>query len=358
MKTAIIGLSSVGKSTLFGLLTGATAPVAGGRPEARIGIARVPDPRVEALAGIYKPKKKTFATVEYVDVPGVQKGEGAALVDLPALRGVDALLHVVRAFESDTVPHPDGSVDPLRDAKMLELELILTDLQAVEKRLERLEANLKKGNKAEDVADKQLFLRMKEFLESERPLRELETSDDEKRRLRNYAFLTEKPVLLVLNLGEEQVREPQEAIRLSGLEELSARPGFALCPVSAPIEAEMAQLPAEDAQAFREEYGLKEPGLDRVIRTSYALLGLVSFLTAGEDECRAWTIRRGTKAQLAAGTIHSDIERGFIRAEVVAFDDLIAAGSLAACRDKGTLRLEGKEYEVKDGDVINFRFNV
>ncbi|HVQ30679.1 MAG TPA: redox-regulated ATPase YchF [Vicinamibacteria bacterium] len=358
MKTAIIGLSSVGKSTLFGLLTGAIAPVASGRPEARVGIARVPDPRVDALGRLYDPKKKTFATVEYVDVPGVQKGEGAALVDLPALRGVDALLHVVRAFASDTVPHPDGSVDPLRDAKMLELELILADLQAVEKRLERLEANIKKGNKAEDVADKVLFLRMKEFLESERPLRELETTEEEKRRLRNYAFLTEKPVLLVLNLGEEQVKDVEKAILASGLGELAARPGFALCPVSAPLEAEMAQLPPEDAQAFREDYGLKEPGLDRVIRTSYTLLGLVSFLTAGEDECRAWTIRRGTKAQLAAGTIHSDIERGFIRAEVVAYDDLMAAGSLAACRDKGTLRLEGKEYEVKDGDVINFRFNV
>ena len=358
MKTAIIGLSSVGKSTLFGLLTGAAAPVASGRPEARVGIARVPDPRVDALGRLYNPKKKTFATVEYVDVPGVQKGEGAALVDLPALRGVDALLHVVRAFASDTVPHPDGSVDPLRDAKMLELELILADLQAVEKRLERLEANIKKGNKAEDVADKVLFLRMKEFLESERPLRELETTEEEKRRLRNYAFLTEKPVLLVLNLGEEQVKDVEKAILASGLGELAARPGFALCPVSAPLEAEMAQLPPEDAQAFREDYGLKEPGLDRVIRTSYTLLGLVSFLTAGEDECRAWTIRRGTKAQLAAGTIHSDIERGFIRAEVVAYDDLMAAGSLAACRDKGTLRLEGKEYEVKDGDVINFRFNV
>ncbi len=358
MKTAIIGLSSVGKSTLFGLLTGAAAPAPTGRPEARLGIARVPDPRVDALAAIYKPKKKTYATVEYVDVPGVQKGEGAALVDLPALRGVDALLHVVRAFASDTVPHPDGSIGPLRDAKMLELELILADLQAVEKRLERLEANLKKGNKAEDAKEMQLFLRMKACLEGERPLRELEATEEERRRLRNYAFLSEKPVLLVLNLGEEEVKDAEGALRRSGLEELAARPGFALCPVSAPIEVEMAELPAEDAKAFREDYGLKEPGLDRVIRTSYALLGLISFLTTGEDECRAWTIRKGTRAQVAAGTIHSDIERGFIRAEVVAYDDLMAAGSLAACRDKGTLRLEGKEYEVKDGDVINFRFNV
>ena len=358
MKTAIIGLSSVGKSTLFQLLVGAAAPAPSGRPEARVGIARVPDPRVDALSALYNPKKKTYATVEYVDVPGVQKGEGAALVDLPALRGVDALLHVVRAFESETVPHPDGSIDPLRDAKMLELELILADLQAVEKRLERLEANIKKAKKEEDVKERQLFSRMKECLEGERPLRQLEVSEEERRRLRNYAFLTEKPVLLVLNLGEEQIKDAEGTLLRSGLKELAARPGFALCPVSAPLEAEMAELPPEDAKAFREDYGLEEPGLDRVIRTSYALLGLVSFLTAGEDECRAWTIRKGTRALTAAGTIHSDIERGFIRAEVVAYDDLMAAGSLAACRDKGTLRLEGKDYEVKDGDVINFRFNV
>jgi hypothetical protein len=358
MKTAIIGLSAVGKSTLFSLLTGAAAAAPAGRPEARLGIARVPDPRVDRLAEIYNPKKKSYATVEYVDVPGVSKGEGAALVDLPALRNVDALLHVVRAFESELVPHPDGSVDPLRDAKMLELELILTDLGAVERRLEKIEANLKKANKPEDAAEKALFLRMKECLEAEQPLRELVLGEEDKRRLRNYAFFSEKPVLLVANLGEDQVRDAEAVLKRTGLREYAERPGFSLCPVSAPIEAEMAQLPAEDARAFREDLGLHEPGLDRVIRTSYALLGLVSFLTAGEDECRAWTIRRGTRAQLAAGTIHSDIERGFIRAEVVAYDELVAAGSIAACRDKGTLRLEGKEYEVKDGDVINFRFNV
>jgi GTP-binding protein YchF len=358
MKTAIIGLSSVGKSTLFGLLTGSAAAAPGGRPEARIGIAKVPDPRVDRLAEMYEPKKKTYATVDYVDVPGVKKGEGSALVDLPALRGVDALLHVVRAFASEVVPHPDGSVDPLRDAKILELELILTDLAAVERRLERIEANLKKANKAEDRAEKQLFLRLRECLEAERPLRELEVEGEERRRLRNYAFFSEKPVLLVANLGEDQVKEAESVLERTGLRAYAARPGFALCPVSAPLEAEMAQLPPDDAKAFREDYGLSEPGLDRVIRTSYALLGLISFLTAGEDECRAWTIRKGTTAQTAAGVIHSDIERGFIRAEVVAYDDLVAAGSLAACREKGTLRLEGKEYEVRDGDVINFRFNV
>jgi GTP-binding protein YchF len=356
MKAGIIGLSSVGKSTLFQLLTGAAPPT--GRPEARVGIARVPDPRVHALAEMYKPKKSTWATVEYVDVPGVAKGEGSALVDLPALRGVDALLHVVRAFESETVPHPDGSLDPLRDAKMLELELILADLGAVDRRLERLEGNIKKAKKPEDVAERAVFVKMKEWLEGERSLRELVLEEDERRRLRSYSFLSEKPVLLVVNLGEDGMRGAAAFLQGSGLGAFASRPGLALCPVSAPIEAEMGQLSPEDARAFREELGLKEPGLDRVIQTSYSLLGLISFLTAGDDECRAWTIRRGTRAQTAAGTIHSDIERGFIRAEVVAFADLMSAGSLAACREKGTLRLEGKDYEVQDGDVINFRFNV
>jgi hypothetical protein len=288
----------------------------------------------------------------------VAKGEGAALVDLPALRGVDALVHVVRAFESETVPHPDGSVDPLRDARMLELELILADLGAVERRLERLEANIKKANKADDVAERAVFLKMKAALESERPLRQLELSEEERRRLRGYAFLSGKPMLLVVNLDEGRVKEASAAIEQMGLAAHAAAPGLAVCPVSAPIEAEMAQLSGEDARAFREDLGLPEPGLDRVIRTSYALLGLISFLTAGEDECRAWTIEKGTRAQTAAGTIHSDIERGFIRAEVVSFEDLVRAGSIAACREAGTLRLEGKEYVVRDGDVINFRFNV
>jgi len=358
VKIGIIGLSSVGKSTLFQLLTGAEAAAPGGRPEARVGIARVPDGRVDRLSEMYRPKKKTWATVEYVDVPGVAKGEGQALVDQPALRGVDALVHVLRAFASDTVPHPDGSVDPLRDAGIMELELILADLSTVERRLERLEANIKKANRPDDVAERAVFLKLKEALEAERPLREVSLTEEERRRLRSYSFLSEKPILLVVNLGEDEVKDAAGALARAGLQALGERPGTALCPVAAPIETEIAQLPQEDARAFLDDLGLAEPGLDRVIRTSYALLGLVSFLTAGEDECRAWTIRRGTKAQQAAGTIHSDIERGFIRAEVVPFDELVRAGSLAACRDKGTLRLEGKEYVVQDGDVINFRFNV
>jgi GTP-binding protein YchF len=325
-----------------------------------VGVARVPDLRVDALAEMYRPRKKTPATVEYVDVPGVAKGEGAALVDLPALRGVDALVHVVRAFESATVAHPDGSVDPLRDAKMLELELILADLGMVERRLERLDAGIKKARRAEDVAEREVFVKLKTALEAERPLRDVVPglTEEERKRLRSYSFLSEKPLVLVVNMGEDDVRDAAGRLERSGLVGFASAPGMALCPVSAPIEAEMAQLSGEDARAFREDLHLPEPGLDRVIRTSYALLGLVSFLTAGEDECRAWTIRRGTKAQQAAGAIHSDIERGFIRAEVVAYDDLMAAGSLAACRERGTLRLEGKEYVVRDGDVINFRFNV
>ena len=358
MKVGIIGLAAVGKSTLFQLLTGAPAAPQGGRPEARLGVARVPDSRVEALAEMYRPKKTTHATVEYVDVPGVARGEGKALVDLPALRGIDALVHVVRAFDSDVVPHPDGSVDPLRDARMLDLELILADLDTVDRRLERLEANIKKANRAEDVAERAVFLKMKEALEAERPLRELTLPEDDRRRLRSYSFLSEKPVLLAVNLGEEGIRDAAAFLDTSGLRSFASRPGVALCPVAATIEGEMAELAPEDARAFMEDLGLTEPGLDRVIRTSYALLGLISFLTAGEDECRAWTIRKGTKAQQAAGTIHSDIERGFIRAEVVSFEDLKSGGSIAACREKGTLRLEGKEYVVEDGDVINFRFNV
>jgi ribosome-binding ATPase len=358
MKVGVIGLSAVGKSTLFQLLTGLPAPPPGGRPEARVGVARVPDVRVDRLAEMFHPRKKTYATVEYVDVPGVAKGEGQALVDLPALRGVDALVHVVRAFESDRVPHAEGTVDPLRDARMLELELILADLGAVERRIERLEANIKKLRKPEDVADRALFEKLKAELEGERPLREAALDEEERRRLRNYALLSEKPIVLAVNMDEGQVRRAAAFLEESGLVSFATRPGFALCPVSAPIESEMAQLAPEDARAFREDLGLLEPGLDRVIRTSYELLGLISFLTAGEDECRAWTIRRGTRAQEAAGEIHSDIERGFIRAEVVSFEDLMKAGSLAACRERATLRLEGKEYVVGDGDVINFRFNV
>ncbi|MCU0242276.1 MAG: redox-regulated ATPase YchF [Vicinamibacteria bacterium] len=358
MRVGLVGLPMVGKSSLFQLLTGSTAAPPGGRPEARIGIARVPDPRVDSLADIFHPKKKTYATIEYVDVPGVAKGEGSSLTDLTALRGIDALVHVVRAFASDSVPHSEGSVDPLRDAQLFDLELVLADLGTVERRLERLEQTIKKTHKAEDAAEQALFARLKETLEAERPLRELELNPDERKRVRGYGLLSEKPLILAVNLGEDQIRQADALMETWGLKAWAAKPSLALCPISAAIEAELTVLSAEEAQAFRDDLGLKEPGLDRIIRVSYALLGLISFLTAGEDECRAWTIRAGTRAQNAAGAVHSDIERGFIRAEVVACGNLLAAGSLAACREQATLRLEGKDYIVQDGDVINFRFAV
>ncbi len=358
VKVGIVGLPLVGKSTLFTLLTQAPPAPHGGRPEPRVGIAKVPDDRLDRLAELFRPKKKTPATVEYVDVPGVSKGEGATLVDLPALRGADAFVHVVRAFESNVVAHSEGSVDPLRDAKMIEEELILADMLAADKRLERLQASIKKATRPEDVAERAIFLKLKQTLEAERPLREAALDDDERKRLRHYSFASEKPVILAVNLGEDEIRNAKGFLEESGLAAFASRPGYALCPVSAPIEAEMAALTPEDAASFRADLGLREPGLDRVIRTSYELLGLISFFTTGDDECRAWTIRRGTKAQQAAGEIHSDIERGFIRAEVVPCEDLLKAGSMAACRDNATLRLEGKEYVVKDGEVVHFRFNV
>ncbi len=357
MKAGILGLSGVGKSTLFQLLTGSAA-VAGGRPEPRLGIARVPDARLDALTAIFEPKKKVPATVEYVDVPGVSKGQGEALVDLPALRGVDALVHVVQAFESDVIPHPEGSVDPLRDVDVLELEMKLADLAIVERKLERLEKSLKKLRNDDDLAERALFERLKEVLETDRPLREHDFDDADRKRMRNYSFLSEKPLLVAVNLDEEQLRHADRTLEESQLGHVAERSHVEVCVVSAPIEAEMSELDVDDARAFREELGLAEPGLDRVIRSSYGLLGLISFFTVGDDECRAWTIRDGTLAQRAAGVIHSDIERGFIRAEVVSYEELTKAGSMAACRERGTLRLEGKEYGVRDGDIVHFRFNI
>ena len=357
MKVGILGLPQVGKSTLFSLLTGALAPQPG-KPDPRIGIARVPDPRLEALARLFSPKKKTPATIEFVDVPGVAKGEGASLIDLPALRGADAFLHVVRVFENEAVAHAEGSLDPGRDIEMLELEFMLADLTLVTTRLERLAAAIKKLNKAEDRAEYELLSRLKTHLESETPLREIDLAADDRKKVKNYSLLSIKPMVIALNMSDADIKAPDVILGKPKVAAMAKRPNVALCAVSATIEAEMAQLPPEDAQAFREDLGLREPGLDRIVRSAYGLLGLISFLTAGEDECRAWTIRRSTRAQNAAGEIHSDIERGFIRAEVVPYEALIAAGSLSACKEKATLRLEGKDYIVQDGDVINFRFNV
>jgi len=358
LRAGLIGFPSGGKTALFQLLTSARdAPRTGGKSEANVGVSRVPDERLDQLTALFNPKKHTPATVEFADIAGVggAKTGAAALLDVAAFRNADALLHVVRIFGDPTVPHPAGSVDPARDVRLMEDELILADLGVVERRLERLERDLKKGNTPELQKEKEILARCRIALEDGKPLRALELSGDDAKRLRGFQFLSAKPLLLVMNLDEEDLPRAEESIRLAGLEPFLSGAATRAVPICAKIELEIAQLDPADAEAFMVDLGLKESGLDRVIRASYELLGYISFFTVGEDENRAWSIPRHTTAQLAAGEIHSDIQRGFIRAEVVRYEHLLARGTLAACRDHGELRLEGKEYIVQDGDVINFR---
>ena len=358
LRAGLIGFPSGGKTALFQLLTSARdAPRTGGKSEANVGVSRVPDERLDQLTALFNPKKHTPATVEFADIAGVggAKTGAAALLDVAAFRNADALLHVVRMFGDPTVPHPAGSVDPARDVRLMEDELILADLGVVERRLERLERDLKKGNTPELQKEKEILARCRIALEDGKPLRALELSGDDAKRLRGFQFLSAKPLLLVMNLDEEDLPRAEESIRLAGLEPFLSGAATRAVPICAKIELEIAQLDPADAEAFMVDLGLKESGLDRVIRASYELLGYISFFTVGEDENRAWSIPRHTTAQLAAGEIHSDIQRGFIRAEVVRYEHLLARGTLAACREHGELRLEGKEYIVQDGDVINFR---
>ncbi len=352
MKLGILGFPKSGKTTLFNLLTGADVDTDkfGVSRETHVGVAKVPDRRLATLRDLYKPRKYIPATIEYVDIPGLELGKGAEDAELVALKTVDALVHVVRAFEDDEIPHPSGSVDAERDIVDLDLELILADHALVDRRRERLEKSKKRGLSQDEEAELSLLVdKVLPQLEAEQPLRALELSTDEDRRLRGFQLLSAQPMLVVVNGDEESLRQQLD---------LPLSPGVESIAVSAPIEAEIAQLDAEDQEVFLGDLGLEQTSLERILAASYSLLGRISFFTVGEDEVRAWTIRRGTVAQQAAGAIHSDIERGFIRAEVVACDALIEAGSLAACRDNATLRLEGKEYLVADGDVINFRFNV
>ncbi|HEV8631438.1 MAG TPA: redox-regulated ATPase YchF [Thermoanaerobaculia bacterium] len=360
MQLGILGFPKVGKTTLFNILTAsqqATDKFAASR-QTNVGVALVPDPRLARLRDLFAPKKYTPATVEYVDIPGIRKGEGAESLDLGKLRTVDALVHVVRGFEDPELPHPQGSVDPARDLVNLELELILADHELVERRLERLAQSAKRGLKPEEERERALLAdTVLPALEGERPLREVELSADDARRLRGFQLLSGKPLLVVLNVGEGALRGTDAAALLAAAG-WSSKPGTEGVVVSAPIEREIAGLQPDEQREFLAELGLGEPSVDRVIRASYQLLGVLSFFTVGEDEVRAWTISRGTPAREAAGTIHSDIERGFIRAEVVGWEELVRRGSLAACRAAAVLRLEGKDYEVQDGDVINFRFAV
>ena len=362
LRAALIGFGSSGKTTLFQLMTSArdTVRAAHGRGEASIGISRVPDPRLDRLTAMYNPRKRVPATVEFADfaAPGTSGG-AQALVDVVAYKNAHALVHVVRAFHDPSVPHPSGSIDPARDAQAMEDELILADLAVAERRLERLDKDLKKTKSADGEREREVLLGCKTSLENGQPLRALGLSQDDSRRLRGFQLLSAKPLLLVINLDEADIAaaaDAEAAATQAGLTAFLSRGRTLAVPVCAKIELEIAALEPADAAAFMNDLGLAESGLDRVIRASYDLLGYMSFFTVGEDECRAWSIPRQTVAQEAAGEIHSDIQRGFIRAEVVAYDAFIARGSLPAAREHGELRLEGKEYIVQDGDIINFRF--
>ena len=358
LRAGLIGFPASGKTALFQLLTSARdAPRSGGKQDANVGVSRVPDERLDKLTVLFNPRKHVPATVEFADIAGVggAKTGAAALLDVAAFRNADALLHVVRMFRDPSIPHPSGSVDPARDVRTMEDELILADLGVVERRLERLERDLKKGNSPDLKKEQEILLRCKTALEEGQPLRALELAGDDAKRLRGFQFLSAKPLLLVLNLDEADLPRVDQAVQLAGIESFISGANTRAVPICAKIELEISQLDPADAQAFMSDLGLKESGLDRVIRASYDLLGYISFFTVGEDENRAWSIPRNTPAQLAAGEIHSDIQRGFIRAEVVRYEHLLARGTLAACREHGELRLEGKEYVVQDGDVINFR---
>ncbi len=359
LRAGLIGFPSTGKSTLFRLLTSAregTRPTQG-KADANVGVARVPDARLDRLSAMYNPRKTVPATVEFADMAGAARAGGGAkdLLDVGPFRNADALLHVVRVFRDESIPHPAGSIDAARDAQAMEDELLLADLLVVERRLERLDKDLKRGATPDLKREQDVLTLCRAALEEGKPLRALGLGGDDLKRLRGFQFLSAKPLLIVINIDERDLPQLDRAIELAGLTEFVSRAGTLAVPLCAKIELEIAELSPEDAAAFMADLGLTASGLDRVIRASYDLLGYISFFTVGEDECRAWSIPRNTPAQLAAGEIHSDISRGFIRAEVVTYDSLIARGSYAACRDKGEVRLEGKEYIVQDGDIINFR---
>jgi len=340
---------------LFRILTRANVDTRSAPAQMHLGIARVPDARVVKLAEAFKPKKVTYATIEYVDIGGLQKDREKNSASLVPLRQADALAHVVRLFENPAVPHEAGSLDALRDIESVEIELILYDLEQATKRIERVEKDLKK--KKETILETELALlnRCRAALESEQPLRELEFKPEEIKMLTGFMFLSRKPMLYVLNLGDEEAAEIDRVVEKYHLEKLASKPQTAMVPFCGKIEAELSELDDAEVAEMMKAYGLAESGRDRLIQASYKLLGLLSFLTSGEPEVRAWTIERGMTAQKAAGAIHSDLERGFIKAEVVNWEDLLKAGSFGAAREKAQVRLEGKDYVVQDGDVILFR---
>lgn len=362
MQIGIVGLPNSTKTTLFNALTHSqveTAITSSGKIEVHSASVEVPDQRVDVLSDLFKPRKTTYARVQYNDVAGLRAsgGKESALNGqlLNALSQSDALLHVVRAFEDEKVPHPEGNVDAVRDLAALEFEFLISDLGIVERRLERLSHDLdRKGSYPErtvDQAELEVLEKLRMALENEQPIRSLELSGEEQRILKGFQFLTGKPSLIALNVGDDGSEDP-------GAFSLRVSPADKIVCLHGALEMEISQLSREDADVFLSEYGIQEPGLNRMIRLNYELLGLQSFFTVGEDEVRAWTIPQGATAVEAAGVIHTDLARGFIRAEVVSYQDLVDAGSLAEARNRGKLRLEGKEYIVQDGDILNIRFNV
>ncbi|MGE0229373.1 MAG: redox-regulated ATPase YchF [Dehalococcoidia bacterium] len=363
MDIGIIGLARSGKTSFFNAVTRGSAQVGAysSQQEPNVGIARVPDSRVDALAAVFHPKKTTYAEIRWVDYPVAGFGaEGPGNRFLAEIAGLDALVHVARAFEDEAVPHPEGSVDAARDIESLDLELAFADLGLIERRLGRIDAemrSMKAADRGRLEVDRALLQRLQTELEAGRGIRSLDLTEDERRQLAAYQFVTALPVLLVVNVGEADLDrietvEAEYAARYGG-------PGVAVAALCAKVEAELAGLEPAEAEEFRRDLGLPEVSpLDRAIQAAYSLLGLQSFLTAGDDECRAWTVRRGASAPEAAGKIHSDLERGFIRAEVARWDELAEAGSVAELKKRGRLRTEGKQYVVQDGDVLNILFNV